>query len=75
MRKINCVLPFFFDTYSRILRNTLIKFDVFLREREREREGTMGCLLHKYPKFYNNVFIFVGLTTLGTLVNFNLLIH
>ena len=26
----------------------------------------MGCLIHKSLKFYNNVFNFVGLTTLGT---------
>ena len=26
----------------------------------------LGCLLHKSPKSNNNVFIFVGLTTLGT---------
>ena len=30
-----------------------------------EREGTMGYLLHKSLKFYNNVFLFVGLTILG----------
>ena len=30
------------------------------------REGTLGCLLHKYPKFYNNDFLFVDLTTLRT---------
>ena len=35
----------------------------------REREGPMGCLLH--PKWSYNVFLLVGLTTLGTLVNFN----
>ena len=34
------------------------------------REGTLGCLLHLYPEFHNNVFLFVGLTILGTLVNF-----
>ena len=39
-----------------------------------EREGTMGCLLHWSPKFYNNVFFFVGLWGLvwiliGWLVN------
>ena len=34
------------------------------------REGTFGCLLHYYPKFYNNVFIFVGLITLGTFIEF-----
>ena len=27
------------------------------------------------PKFYNNVFLLVGLTTLGTLVKFDWLIH
>ncbi len=26
----------------------------------------MGCLLHYSPKFYNNLFLFVGYTTLGT---------
>ena len=26
----------------------------------------MGCLLHWSPKFYNNVFLFVGIATLGT---------
>ena len=26
----------------------------------------MGCLLYKSPMFYNNVFLFVGLTTLET---------
>ena len=34
------------------------------------RKGTLGCLLIKFPKFYNNVFLFVGLTTLGTLIEF-----
>ena len=39
-------------------------------ERDPEREGTWGCL-HWYPKFYNNVFLFVGLTTLGTFIDFD----
>ena len=43
--------------------------------RERERGGTMGCLLHKSSKFYNNIFLFVGLTTLGNLVNFDWLVN
>ena len=30
------------------------------------REGALGCLLHKSPKFYSNVFVFVDLTTFGT---------
>ena len=34
------------------------------------REGTMGYLLHKSPKFYNDVFLFVTLTTFGNLTNF-----
>ena len=29
----------------------------------------MGCLLHYSPKIYNKVFLFVGLTTLETLVS------
>ncbi len=41
----------------------------------RERERTMGCLLHEPSKFYNNVFLFFGLTTLETLVNFDWLIY
>ena len=32
------------------------------------REGTLGCLLYQSLKFYNNVFLFVGLTTLGTFI-------
>ena len=39
-----------------------------------KREGTMGCLLHQSPKFYNNVFLFISFTTLGTLVNFDWLV-
>ena len=31
----------------------------------------MGCLLHKSTKFYNNVFLFVGLTTLATFTEFD----
>ena len=34
------------------------------------REGTLGCLLHFSPKFYNNVFLFVSLTTLGAFIEF-----
>ena len=33
-------------------------------------EGTLGCLLHKSQKFYINVFLFVGFTTLGTFIVF-----
>ena len=33
------------------------------------RDVTLGCLLH-FPKLYNNVFLFVGLTTLGTFIKF-----
>ena len=40
-----------------------------------QREGTMGCLLHWSPRFYSNVFLLVGLTTLGTSVNFDCLFH
>ena len=31
----------------------------------------MGCSLHQYPKFYDNVFLFVGLTTFVSLMNFD----
>ena len=40
-----------------------------------EREGTMGCLSLKSPKFYKTVFLFVGLSTLGTLMNFDWLVY
>ena len=40
-----------------------------------EREGTLGCLLHQSPKFYINIFLFVGLTTLGTIMNFDWFVH
>ena len=32
------------------------------------REGTMDCFLHQFPKFYNNVFLFVGLLNFDWLV-------
>ena len=35
-----------------------------------EREGTMECLIHRSPNYCNNVFLFVGLTTLGTFDEF-----
>ena len=35
-----------------------------------EREGTIGCKLHKFPKFYNNHFLFVDLIILGTFNKF-----
>ena len=34
------------------------------------REGTLGCLLNWSPKFYNNIFLFVGLTLFGTFIKF-----
>ena len=37
--------------------------------------GYIGNLLHYSPKFYNIVFLFVGLTTLGTLFYFDWLVH
>ncbi len=38
------------------------------RERERERErGDNGWFISLFPKVYNKVFLFVGLTTLRTL--------
>ena len=35
-----------------------------------ERKGTMSCLVHLFTKFYNSVFLFVGLTTFGTFTEF-----
>ena len=35
----------------------------------------MGCLFHQSPRFYNYDFLFVGLTSLVHLVNFDWLIH
>ena len=34
------------------------------------REGTLSCLLDWSPKFYNNVFLFLGAKTLGTFIEF-----
>ena len=39
-----------------------------LNKRVAGREGTIGCLFHQSPKFYNNVFLFVDLTTLGIFI-------
>ena len=39
------------------------------------REETLGCLLHRSPKFYNNVSSFVGSMNLGFKVNFDHLDH
>ena len=39
------------------------------------REGTLSCLLNYSPKFYNFVFLFVCLTTLGTFIEFDWLVH
>ena len=30
-----------------------------------DREGTLGYLLHVVPNIFNNIFLLVGLTTLG----------
>ena len=42
---------------------------------QRGREGTLGGLLHQSPKFYNNVSLFVALTTLGTFIEFLLVVN
>ena len=41
--------------------NTDIIFGIFVRE-----GGDIGLFITLVPKFYNNVFLFLGLTTLGT---------
>ncbi len=38
---------------------------------DRQERGDNGRLLHLSPKFFNNVFLFVGWTTLETLLNFD----
>ena len=35
-----------------------------------KKTGRLGCLLHESPKFHCNVFLPVGLTNLGTFVEF-----
>ena len=47
---------------NNFIRITRILKIIHLFETNREEE-TFGCLLQKSPKFYNNVFLFVGLTT------------
>ena len=37
--------------------------------------GAISCLLHQSLKFNNNVFLFFGLTTLGTFMNFDWLVY
>ena len=44
------------------------KYDVRRSLCKRREGGTLGCLLHKSPKFYNNVLLFVGSTTVGTFI-------
>ena len=39
------------------------------------REGTLNCLLHQSPKFYNNIFLLVSSKTVGTFVNFDWLVQ
>ena len=36
----------------------------------RLKDGTIGCLLQLSPRFYNNVFLYVGLATLLTSIKF-----
>ncbi len=40
-----------------------------------KREGKLVCLLRQSPKFYNNIFLCVCLSILGTLMNFDRLDH
>ena len=40
----------------------------------RER-GDNGLFIMLVPKVFNNIFLFVGSTTLGTLVDFDLSVH
>ena len=36
-----------------------------------EKKGDNGMLLTHVPKVFNNVFLFAGLTTFGTLANYD----
>ena len=47
---------------------------VYILLKKIEREGGNGLFITVVPKVLNDVFLFVGLTTLGTLVNFNWLV-
>ena len=60
-----------------LLFNNLIlcSFNIIIISKCKRERGHLGCLLLQSPKFYINVFLFVDITTLGTLVNFEWLIH
>ena len=49
----------------------LVQLSIVFTTRE---GGDNGLLLHLSPKFYNNVFLFVGFTTLGTFIKFGLVL-
>ena len=54
--EVETILEIFRDTQIRLLN---------LVEEEIEG-GIMDCLFHQSPKFYNNVLVYIVLTTLGT---------
>ena len=47
----------------------------FLSEKLTRKRGDNGLFITLVPKFYYKVVLFVGLTILGTLVNFDWLVN
>ncbi len=66
-------------THTHINRNKYTQKNIYTHTGIINTHGNRGGrgqrIIHKSPKFYNNVFLFVGLTTLGVLLNFNLLVY
>ena len=48
----------------------LLEFDLLFRDK-----GDNRLFITLVPKFQDNVFLFVGLTTLGTFIEFDWLVH
>ena len=67
--------------YKLITQHTIMLFPVermrvilLSLERQSRREGTLGYLLYRSPKFYNTFFLFVDSITLGTFDDFWLVV-
>ena len=61
------ILPQTFPSVKIILKHIISDLYIMINSR---RERILGCLLHWSQKFYNKVFLFVGLTTMGTFIEF-----
>ena len=64
---LNGSLYYVFLNFIKIYRLCMCKLLLLLYT---GREGTFGYLFYWSPKLYNNVFLFVGFTTLGILKKF-----